>query len=37
MLELNKNEEFVREYGNYYLIKIKCPYNRLNNKKYHIS
>ncbi len=28
MLELNKNEEFVREYGNFYLIKVKCPDNK---------
>lgn len=28
MLELNKNEEFVKEYDTYYLIKVKCPENK---------
>ena len=28
MLELNKNEEFVKEYDTYYLIKVKCPKNK---------
>ena len=28
MLELNKNEKFVKEYDTYYLIKVKCPKNK---------
>lgn len=31
MLELNKNEEFIKEYGTYYLIKVKCPENKSYN------
>lgn len=28
MIELKENEEFIKEYPAYYLIKVKCPNNQ---------